>query len=571
MPPTPLTIPEGLSAADQEAVRSAYIAGGGLASNIITSASLAPTPAITLPQPQPDTTPYNQIISGGNAFIKGSQLPTETQPQTTDLTKQLQELMGGQPSSTDLYNQAYNASGIDTAQQDALAKRRAVRSAQAKLGGIQSQLQAVADSAKQQNLQLEQSINQGSTGVGGAGALASGSFLNVRQQEINRQAAIASLPLQAQALAAAAEVAGLQGDAEYAQSTLGMAQEKLDTVFKLMSQDSSRKQELQMKMFDVIYNDASKKEQQQIDAMKTKSANNMSLYNNFVNDVRSSASAISGYQADVAKQMSEVVARLNPSSKTFQSDYAKAKTDFANLQGKVVMSPVARLDIAFKQLQLAKAQKELSLLGEPTPAETKAIKAALKEANASIPVMQDKIDAVDALKTNAGLSSRVGTNFLSRTPQGKGILGTLGKITAGIIKAPLTLGAGTFADISASITGAGQNFAGGVHKLVGGLTLQELIAAKARGATFGALSDSELRILANSATAISDWEIKDKDNKGIGIWNIDEASFKKELDTIKTLTQRAIIQTQGGVFSNEESSLLDELYGAETVSPANYY
>jgi len=298
----------------------------------ITSTALTPTQPFQIPQQKPDTTPYNQLIAGGNAFIKGSILPEE--PQDTSLASLMRGLTE-QPSSTDLYNQAYNASGIDFAEQEALAKRRAVRAAQAELGGIQSELQAVADSAKQQNLQLEQSINQGSTGVGGAGALASGSFLNVRQQEINRQAAIASLPLQAKALAASAKVASLQGDAEYAQSTLGMAQEKLNTTFKLMSEDSSRKQDLQMKMFDVIYNVLNKKEQARVDEMKSQITTNQSSLSDARNFAQTlSASALSNGQADIAAQLTQIP-QPDVRSKTFASDLQNYNNEIARLQGQI--------------------------------------------------------------------------------------------------------------------------------------------------------------------------------------------------------------------------------------------
>ena len=178
--------------------------------------------------------------------------------------------------------------------------------------------------------------------------------------------------------------------------------------------------------------------------------------------------------------------------------------------------------------------------------------------------MQDKITAVDALKTNSGLNSRVGTSFLSRGS--RGVLGTIGRAVSVVGLPSLLSGA------IDSATGAGQDFAGGVHKLVGGLTLDNLIAAKARGATFGALSEGELGILASSATTINDWEIKDDSGRGTGFWNIDEASFKKELENIKTLTQRAITQSGGSLFSDEESALLDELYqGMGAFNPAAFY
>ena len=229
---------------------------------------------------------------------------------------------------------------------------------------------------------------------------------------------------------------------------------------------------------------------------------------------------------------------------TAQADRTR-KLDFVMYQEKAKFDQIIQQSDPLYKLQLAKAQKEVSLLGEPTAAEKKANEAALKEAKAAIPVMQDKIAAVDALKQSGGIASRVGTtDFITR--------GGLG---------------GVYADL----TGQGQDFAGGVHKLVGGLTLQSLIDAKARGATFGALSEGELNILASSATAINDWEIKDKNGKGTGYWNIDATSFNKELDTIKTLTQRALQASGESVLSSDEQSTLDDVYNSATSSPGSYY
>ena len=196
------------------------------------------------------------------------------------------------------------------------------------------------------------------------------------------------------------------------------------------------------------------------------------------------------------------------------------------------------------QLQIAKTQKEISLLGEPSVAERKASQAALLEAEASIPVMRDKITAVDLLKKHPGLNSRVGTNPLARTAFG----------------------------LKDKLSGKGQDFAGGIHKLVGGLTLDNLIAAKARGATFGALSEGELRILANSATAITDWELKDDKNNGTGVWNIDEASFNRELDTIRELTQRAIVQSGKSIIADDEDALINQMYQESApFNPTAFY
>lgn len=204
------------------------------------------------------------------------------------------------------------------------------------------------------------------------------------------------------------------------------------------------------------------------------------------------------------------------------------------------------LDRQFRLADIAFKQKQTMLLGEPTAKEKQDAEAALKEKEAAIPVMKDKIAAVGILSEHPGLDSRVGTNVAARR-----LFGAKDRYS-----------------------GAGQDFAGGIHKLVGGMTLQSLIDAKSRGASFGALSDGELQILANSATALNDWEIKDETTgKPTGVWDIDEASFKRELATIKSLTERAILLSGGSLLDSDEAEALNSAFGPTNVnsSAASYY
>lgn len=200
-----------------------------------------------------------------------------------------------------------------------------------------------------------------------------------------------------------------------------------------------------------------------------------------------------------------------------------------------------------KQAQLAKIQKETSLLGEPTPAQQRKTEEAIKNTEASLPIMQDKVNSIDDLLTSPGFNSRVGTTAVTRKAVPKWYN-------------PLTW-TGTLDDL----TGAGNQFAAGVHRLVSGLSLDSLIEAKSRGATFGALSDAELQMLANSASSINDWEIVE-DGVRTGIWQIDEASFTEELNRIKMLTNRAILQAQGTLLTSDEQLLLDSIFNEQDAA-----
>ncbi len=212
--------------------------------------------------------------------------------------------------------------------------------------------------------------------------------------------------------------------------------------------------------------------------------------------------------------------------------------DMQEYQEKSRYDQILRQSDPLYQLQVAREQKELSLLGQPTVTERKALESALKESQSSIPVMQDKIASVDLLKTHPGLAASVGPNVFTRP--------------SGLV-----------------FQSARQEFIGGIEKMLSGLTLDSLIEAKKRGATFGALSDSELRILASAASSIRTWQVKDKDGNITG-YNISEAAFKKELDQIKQFTSEALIRSGQSLFSDDESATLDEYFGG-ALTPAAYY
>lgn len=89
---------------------------------------------------------------------------------------------------------------------------------------------------------------------------------------------------------------------------------------------------------------------------------------------------------------------------------------------------------------------------------------------------------------------------------------------------------------SSVFTGGKTNFIAGVQQLSDQLKLDKLTQAKAQGATFGALSDNELRVIASAATKIGTWAIKDKDENVIG-YNANEATFKAELDKINNFAK----------------------------------
>lgn len=83
--------------------------------------------------------------------------------------------------------------------------------------------------------------------------------------------------------------------------------------------------------------------------------------------------------------------------------------------------------------------------------------------------------------------------------------------------------------------GSKSNFIAGVEELRSQLTLEALQNAKANGATFGALSEGELKLLSASASKLGTWAIV-KDGKVTG-YETDPTHFRKELEKISNFAK----------------------------------
>lgn len=137
------------------------------------------------------------------------------------------------------------------------------------------------------------------------------------------------------------------------------------------------------------------------------------------------------------------------------------------------------------------------------------------------------VDQITELSGNI-VSSAVGTSPFTRSQPG--FWTNLGKM-ATIVGAPQAI-LGTYQ----RLTGEQQNFIAGVEQLRSNLNLDTLINAKARGATFGALSDQELQVLSNAATKLGSWAVKNSEGQTVG-FNTTEANLKKELDKINNFAR----------------------------------
>lgn len=129
---------------------------------------------------------------------------------------------------------------------------------------------------------------------------------------------------------------------------------------------------------------------------------------------------------------------------------------------------------------------------------------------------ESNITNITGLLSNKALSSAVGPNTYSR--------GSLYTPFGNIDYSP------------SRYTGATTNFISGVQQLTSQLSLDSLVRAKAQGATFGALSEGELKLLSSSASKLDSWAVKDKQGNVTG-YNVSQKDFKSELDRINNFAK----------------------------------
>lgn len=291
--------------------------------NIITSNSLANTSPIPVPN-APIPTNYNGTLIGGNVGVgltNGTQTNQTNQPNqsntTTQTTQQVQPTQTNQPKSfvdtikeiTGLYKAPVDTSSIYQQLQNETqiqAKQQAVNNLSAQLNAITAKSQADQLSVTGQGRGIPEAI------IGG------------QQAQISKEAAIQALPIQAQLA--------------YAQGNLQMAQENLNTLFKIRSEDAIAQTNQYNKLVDMSYDIFSKAEQRQIDSIKADRATNLSILNNATNNAQSIASNLfkSG-NVSLASQITGLK-QPDPASPTFQSDLQDYNASIARLTGQQTSS-----------------------------------------------------------------------------------------------------------------------------------------------------------------------------------------------------------------------------------------
>ena len=364
-----------------------------------------------------------------------------------------------------------------------LEKQSGLKQAEQDVQNYTSQLNTITSNAQAQSLSLE-----------GQGRGQTGSFVGGEQARISREAAIQALPIQAL-------LANAQGNKE-------LAQAHLDTRFKLEMQDAQSQYDYNIKVVGAVYEFASTQEKRRLDEMAQEKANEFTLKRDEAQFTRDKYMAQMGINADMAMFNAKLAAENKATA----------------------ISP------------LSLANRESS------------------------------INQLDGLaRPSAGMSSAVGTSYLTRST---GFWGSVGKVFTGLLTGAgagaaagsVIPGAGTLAGgVVGGIIGAGvsattlakqtfsklsgseQSFIGGVSQIVGQLTVDKLAQAKGAGVTFGALSDGERGLIAESASLIKSYEIREKgnaDGKVIG-YNASQKAMQLELNKINNF-KRLDYVLQGG-------------------------
>lgn len=453
----------------------------------ITSSDLTSSKGFAIPNVPPATQAsgmMGEIASQADAFTQSqTEKRKQAEQQYKDSSNDIQSFLAQIQGKASLTNKAYDTAGVDKAE---------------------TELKNINDQIRAEQRALDNRIRSIEEAGGGLQGGAEAEVNNVRRESLRKQADLYVIQQ------------GLQGAYDSAKS---IADRAVDAYLEQQKIESDARMFMYQENKDLF----TKAEQREFEAMQ---ANREREYRQEEAELKT----ISDISLDALQNGA-------PTQIAAQMRQAKTLAEAMEIGGQYV----GALDRSMRQMQLAMLNKQYSLLGQPDEKQLKEEAQALKEAEASVPVLQDKVALIDTLKTHKGMKATVGVYGLGRfTPF------TIDKAEQ-------------------------REFIGAIDKLTNGLTIQNLQAAKAQGATFGALSDAELKLLSDSATAINNWRLKDDTGRTIG-YEIGETEFKAELDNIKRLTQKALIDSGKSLYSNEELLLLDEAFKApSTFTPSAYY
>lgn len=218
-------------------------------------------------------------------------------------------------------------------------------------------------------------------------------------------------------------------------------------------------------------------------------------------------------------------------------------TDIAKVLGNYSLSYSERIDQQYKLTQMSKLNFEMSQARTKEAKEALAVKQA---AQAQLPKVKEELDLINNLLSNTlGLEKSAALTGLGRfkqllTPkvslEKPSLLGSAkGLLTGGL---PGAIAGSGSVNVSSPVKNleAKRDFIGTVSQLTSTGTLNTLIEAKKNGATFGALSDRELGIIAASFSKLTspEWVVRDK-NGAIKGFKVSDDLVEAELQKLQSL------------------------------------
>ena len=521
-----------------------------MATDIINSDNLTQQETLQVPTYQPAPVDPS-IVQGATSSVAG---------QYEAINKQLEQAQAEQKALAESQLSLQNALLGKTADTQAFQDQAGVNTETAKLNTYAQTLadlnaQATSLQREAQAIPIANRLQYQQGGIAGTES----QVRNVNYDQL-QQNALKALSIAQQADIASAALTGSQIKLQAAKDK---AQQMVDLKYKpIEDQLAIKKQQYELNK-DIL---------NQIDKKRTETLNlAIKKEEQQIAEQKETEKSISDIGMTLRKYgVSDSVIKNVLSSKSLDEAIIKAGNNLQDPKAKLEIEGL-RADLALKNAKARLAEKELKFGKEPTEKEKKATALALQNAKDSASAAQDKIDNIDLILANkVGLSSRVGPGYTSRGVVGPVLAGAVAGAGLGPLGAAVGGLAAGASGISASF-GKGQAFAAQIHNLTSGLTLQELIDAKNKGATFGALTQEELRLLAASASILNDAEIKDKDGKPTGYWNLDEKTFTKAVNDIKSKTQKALLKSQNQLVTPEESSTLDQIFPVGDTATADQY
>ena len=480
----------------------------------IPATGMNPVTPVKLPAPatSPDVAnPFASIagdIASANTTVNTPTDPSAATSPANNFGDILKSYIGAAPkpeSNAKIYQQEARNAQLDS-------KRQAV-------SDYSSQLNAIVAKSQADRLSLE-----------GQGRGVTDVIIGGQQAQINKEAAIAALPIQAQLSAA-------QGD-------LAMAEAHVDKMFQIKSQDALAQYQYKSKVVDAVYQFANAQEQRRLDAVKQQEDRKYNEQQDFLKTQRSLLSSALQQGAPAG-----VIAKINGA--TSMLDVIGAAGQY---NGDVLAQQIKRAQLA----QLIQKSTDTSapevkningtdMQWNSKTAKWEPIQGGGPTANqGAIDSATDTIKTINNLVNHPGMTATVGAYGIGRwTP----------------FKIDKT---------------EQQDFIAGVNQLISGETLNALTALKAKGGSLGALSEKELEILRSTASKISNWEIKDGD-KVVG-YEVSEDVFKKELGRMQELAKRAQVNALGydpEYVPNMDGGIIDLYIGTNSstapFSPDSFY